>query len=145
MGCYAWITLESRSFGIQMNRWEEPLVLPDQLVFLEPPAPRVRPDLLDHLAQRDLPVQQADGLISLCSAGSPNKGWVFPHWNTYVAFIEIGEIYTEIPNAFGKHPSFVSTACMSCQSKDQSSLISAIEVGLGLEFALDENDAIRDM
>lgn len=43
---------------------------------LELPAPRVRPGLRDHLAQRDLHVQRVDGRISICSAGSPNKGTI---------------------------------------------------------------------
>ena len=42
--------------------------------------------------------------------------------NTYVAFIESGEIYTEIPNALGSIPSFASTVCTSYQSKASFSL-----------------------
>lgn len=73
MGFYAWITLESQSFGIRKNGLWEPAVPLDLLVLLELPAPRVLPDLRDQLAHRDLPVRRADGPISPCSAGSPNK------------------------------------------------------------------------
>jgi hypothetical protein len=37
-------------------------------------------------------------------AASPDGVLGIPQWNTYTAFTEIGETYTKIPNALGKHP-----------------------------------------
>ncbi|AZE16761.1 hypothetical protein C4K09_2300 [Pseudomonas chlororaphis subsp. aureofaciens] len=43
--------------------------------------------------------------------------------NAYIAFIESGDIYTEIPGALGKSPSSASSGSMSFQSKVNSLLI----------------------
>ncbi|MDR9862897.1 MULTISPECIES: DUF6572 domain-containing protein [Pseudomonas] len=69
--------------------------------------------------------------------------------NTYVAFIESGEIYTEIPNALGKHPIIRINGLYELPEQGEFFIDRAAEVlkevGIGLEFVLDENDAIRNM
>ncbi len=41
--------------------------------------------------------------------------------NSYIAFIESGEIYTEIPGAYGKYRSSGSLACMNCPRRPSTS------------------------
>jgi hypothetical protein len=69
--------------------------------------------------------------------------------NTYVAFIESGEIYTEIPNALGKHPIIRINGLYKLPEQGEIFIDRAAEVlkevGIGLEFVLDENETIQGM
>lgn len=66
-----------------------------------------------------------------------------------VAFLESGEIYTEIPNALGKHPIIRINGLYELPEQGEFFIDRAAqvlkEVGIGLEFVLDKNDAIRNM
>jgi hypothetical protein len=63
--------------------------------------------------------------------------------NTYVAFIESGEIYTEIPGALGKHPIIRVTGMYELPEQGKFFIDRATEVlkevGIGLEFVLKES------
>ncbi|AMS17388.1 hypothetical protein A3218_24955 [Pseudomonas chlororaphis] len=69
--------------------------------------------------------------------------------NTYVAFIESGEIYTEIPGALGKSPIIRINGLHELPEQGEFFIDRATEVlkevGIGLEFVLDENGTIRNM
>ncbi|MGY4818263.1 DUF6572 domain-containing protein [Pseudomonas chlororaphis subsp. piscium] len=68
--------------------------------------------------------------------------------NTYVAFIESGEIYTEIPRALGKHPIIRIHGLYELPEQAEFFIDRATEVleevGIGLEFVLKADSAIRD-
>ncbi|QAY88671.1 DUF6572 domain-containing protein [Pseudomonas sp. ACM7] len=69
--------------------------------------------------------------------------------NTYIAFIESGEIYTEIPGALGKHP--IIRVLGLYELPEQAELFigrvteTLEEVGIGFEFELKADEAIRNM
>lgn len=69
--------------------------------------------------------------------------------NTYVAFIESGEIYTKIPNALGKHPIIRINGLYELPEQGEFFLDHVAqtlkEVGIGFEFVLDANEDIRNM
>lgn len=69
--------------------------------------------------------------------------------NKYIAFIESGEIFTEIPGALGKSPLIRVLGKHELSEQGEFFIERAAEVlkevGIGLEFVLDENEAIRNM
>jgi hypothetical protein len=69
--------------------------------------------------------------------------------NTYVAFIESGEIYTEIPGAVGKHPIIRIHGLYELAEQGEIFIDRAAEIlkdaGIGLEFVLKADEAIRNM
>ncbi|MBX8491803.1 hypothetical protein K5D34_22525 [Pseudomonas cichorii] len=64
--------------------------------------------------------------------------------NTYVAFIESGEIYTEIPGALGKSPIIRVQGKYELSEQGEVFIDRAAEVlkeaGIGLEFVLKADD-----
>lgn len=69
--------------------------------------------------------------------------------NTYISFIESGEIYTEIPGALGRHPVIRVLGLYEPPEQAEFFIDRVIEtleeVGIGFEFVLDENAALRNM
>lgn len=69
--------------------------------------------------------------------------------NAYIAFIESGEIYTEIPGALGKSPIIRINGLYKLPEQGEFFIDRAAKVlkeaGIGLEFVLKENEAIRNM
>ncbi|BAV74505.1 hypothetical protein PCAU_2296 [Pseudomonas chlororaphis subsp. aurantiaca] len=69
--------------------------------------------------------------------------------NTYVAFIESREIYTEIPGALGKSPIIRINGLYELPEQGERFTDRAAKVlkeaGIGLEFVLDGNEAIRNL
>jgi hypothetical protein len=69
--------------------------------------------------------------------------------NTYIDFIESGEICTEIPGALGKHPIILVLGLY--ELPEQAELFigrvteTLEEVGIGFEFELKADEAIRNM
>ena len=69
--------------------------------------------------------------------------------NTYIAFIESGEIYTEIPGALGKHP-IIRVLGLSELPEQAEFFIDRVtetleKVGIGFEFELKSDEDIRNM
>lgn len=69
--------------------------------------------------------------------------------NTYIAFIESGEIYTEIPGALGKHP-IIRVFGLYELPEQAEFFIDRVtetleEVGIGFEFELNVSEEIRNM
>ncbi|MHC8400512.1 DUF6572 domain-containing protein [Pseudomonas sp. MDT1-17] len=69
--------------------------------------------------------------------------------NTYIAFIESGEIYTEIPGAMGKHPIIRIHGLYELPEQGEIFIDRATEMlkdaGIGLEFVLKADESIRNM
>ncbi|WP_277760926.1 DUF6572 domain-containing protein [Pseudomonas sp. A34-9] len=69
--------------------------------------------------------------------------------NTYIAFIESGEIYTEIPGALGKHP-IIRVLGLYELPEQAEFFIDRVtetleEVGIGFEFELKADEDIRNV
>ncbi|WP_095127922.1 DUF6572 domain-containing protein [Pseudomonas sp. Irchel s3h14] len=69
--------------------------------------------------------------------------------NTYIAFIESGEIYTEIPGALGKHPIIRVLGLYELPEQGEFFIGRVTEtleeVGIGFEFVLNADEDIRNM
>lgn len=69
--------------------------------------------------------------------------------NAYIAFIESGEIYTEIPDALGKSPIIRIQGKHELSEQGELLVDRATEVlkevGIELEFVLKEDEALRNL
>jgi hypothetical protein len=69
--------------------------------------------------------------------------------NTYIAFIESGEIYTEIPGALGMHPVIRVLGLYELPEQAECFIERVTEtleaVGIGFEFELEANETIRNL
>ena len=69
--------------------------------------------------------------------------------NSYIAFIESGEIYTEIPGAYGKYPIIRVIGLYELPAQAEYFMARVTEtlndVGIGFEFELRIDEKIRNM
>ncbi|PNG35636.1 DUF6572 domain-containing protein [Pseudomonas protegens] len=69
--------------------------------------------------------------------------------NSYIAFIEGGQIYTEIPGAYGKYP-IIQVVGLYERPEQAEYFMARVtetlnEVGIGFEFELRADERIRNM
>ncbi|KAF1028628.1 MAG: hypothetical protein GAK37_02150 [Pseudomonas sp.] len=69
--------------------------------------------------------------------------------NVYIAFIESGEMYTEIPGALGKHPVIRVFGLHELPEQGERFIHQVAkvleEVGIGFEFVLKANEQTRNL
>ncbi|WP_025130093.1 DUF6572 domain-containing protein [Pseudomonas sp. PH1b] len=69
--------------------------------------------------------------------------------NTYIAFIESGEIYSEIPGAYGKYPIIRVLGLYELPEQAECFMGRVTEtlneVGIGFEFELKADESIRSL